>query len=281
MITAIPSPEQAVWYLGPIPIRAYALCILAGIVVALLWTGRRLDARGARADAVWDIAIWVVPLGIVGGRLYHVITTPGPYFGPGGHPIDALKIWHGGLGIWGAVALGALGGWIGCRQTGTSFRDLGSAIAPALPLAQAIGRWGNWFNNELYGRPTDLPWGLEIHRCDAAAGRAVTDADGNPVVLGTFHPTFLYEAIFVLLLAVVLVLVERRRRLAPGQLLGLYVAGYPLGRIIIEKMRTDEAELVLGQRVNVWTSIVVFLIGVGIVWYCGRRARRRPELLTM
>lgn len=270
MITAIPSPEQAVWYLGPFPLRAYALCILAGIVVAVLWTGRRLDARGARPDAVWDIAIWVVPLGIVGGRLYHVLTTPGPYFGPGGHPVDALKIWHGGLGIWGAVALGALGGWIGCRQTGTSFRDLGTAIAPALPVAQAIGRWGNWFNNELYGAPTTAPWGLEVHQWDAARGQAVRDAAGNAVVLGTYHPTFLYESLWCLLVAGMLLLLERRLRPAPGQLFGAYLMLYTLGRGVIETLRIDEAQMVLGLRLNVWTSLAIFALGAALWWWWRR-----------
>ncbi|WP_040160992.1 prolipoprotein diacylglyceryl transferase [Mobilicoccus massiliensis] len=266
MIAAIPSPEQAVWYLGPLPIRAYALCILAGIVVALWWTGRRLDARGASEDAVWDIAIWAIPFGIIGGRLYHVITTPGPYFGPGGHPLDALKIWNGGLGIWGAVALGALGGWIGCRRTGVSFRDLGTAIAPALPVAQAIGRWGNWFNNELYGGPTDAPWGLQIHAWDASRGEAVRDAAGNAIVLGTFQPTFLYESLWCLVIAALLVLLERTRRPAAGQLFAAYIMLYTLGRGVIESLRIDEAQMVLGLRLNVWTSVVVFCLGAFLWW---------------
>ena len=136
---------------------------------------------------------------------------------------------------------------------------------------------GNWFNNELYGGPTTCRGACEIHRWDAAAGRAVVDASGEPVVLGVFHPTFLYESVFLVLLAVVLLVVDRRRTLAPGQILGLYVAGYPVGRIVIETMRTDESELVLGQRLNVWTSIVVFLLGVWIIWFTGRRARREER----
>jgi len=222
---------------------------------------------------VWDIAIWVVPLGIVGGRLYHVLTTPGPYFGPGGHPVDALKIWHGGLGIWGAVALGALGGWIGCRQTGTSFRDLGTAIAPALPVAQAIGRWGNWFNNELYGGPTDLPWALQIHEWDATTGEAVRDAGGQAVVLGSYHPTFLYESLWCLGVAALLVWADRRFRLRPGQVFALYVMGYTLGRVWIEMMRVDEANRVLGLRLNVWTSLLVFAFG--LAWFVLARRRSR------
>jgi prolipoprotein diacylglyceryl transferase len=144
-------------------------------------------------------------------------------------------------------------------------------------VAQALGRWGNWFNNELHGGPTDLPWGLTIHEWDQSAGHAVRDASGNAVVLGTFHPTFLYESLWCLLLALALVLVDRRFALRRGQVFGLYVAGYPIGRIVIEKMRTDDANLILGQRVNVWTSIVVFLLGVLLVWSGRRREVAVPR----
>nr|WP_106296860.1 prolipoprotein diacylglyceryl transferase [Knoellia remsis] len=273
----IPSPTTGAINLGPFPIRGYALCILLGIVVAVWITDRRMRTRGGEPGQVLDVAAYAVVAGIIGGRLYHVITTPDPYWGPDGNPVDALKIWQGGLGIWGAIALGALGAWIGCRRAGVRFLDFADAAAPGVAVAQGIGRWGNWFNNELYGAPTDKPWGLVIHEWDQGAGRAVRDAEGNAVVLGTYQPTFLYESVFVLLLAVALLLIERRFRLARGQLFGLYVAGYPIGRIIIEKMRTDEAELILGQRLNVWTSILVFLLGLAIVWYTGRRARRTPE----
>ncbi len=271
----IPSPAVGVVHLGPLPVRMYALCILLGIVVAVWLTGRRLVPRGGEPGQALDVAAYAVIFGIVGGRLYHVITTPDPYWGAGGRPLDALKIWEGGLGIWGAISLGALGAWIGCRRAGISFLAFADAAAPGVAFAQAIGRWGNWFNNELYGGPTTLPWGLEIHEWDSGTGRAVVDSSGDPVVLGVFHPTFLYESVFLVVLGVALLLVDRHRRLAPGQLLGLYVAGYPVGRIVIETMRTDESELVLGQRLNVWTSIVVFVLGVWIVWHCGRRARRK------
>lgn len=274
---SIPSPTSSILWLGPLPLRAYALCILAGIAAAI-WIGdRRLRDRGGEAGVVLDVAMWAVPFGIVGGRIYHVITTPQPYFGEGGHPIDALKIWEGGLGIWGAVALGAVGAWIGCRQLRVSFLTFADAVVPGILVAQAIGRWGNWFNNEIYGPATDLPWGLEIHRWDGATGRAAVDAAGDPVVLGTFHPTFLYESLFLLALAILLLVVDRRRRLAPGQVLGLYVAGYPVGRIIIEMMRTDAANTILGLRVNIWTSIVVFVLGVVIYVVCGRRDDRGSE----
>ena len=270
---AMPSPTTAVWHLFGVPIRAYALCILLGIVVAIWITDRRLQDRGQEPGRALDVAMYAVVAGIIGGRLYHVITTPQPYFGEGGNPWHALRIWEGGLGIWGAIALGALGAWYGCRRHGIPFLSFADAAAPGVALAQGIGRWGNWFNNELHGRATDVPWALTIHEWDQAAGKAVVDSSGQPVVLGTFHPTFLYEAIFVSLLALALVLWDRRHALAPGQVFGLYVAGYPIGRVIVELMRDDQANTILGQRVNVWTSLLVFLLGVWIIWWCGRRDR--------
>ncbi len=276
MLTVIPSPAVGVWHLGPFAVRAYALCILAGIAVAIWMTSRRLDARGGPPGAALDIAAWGVPFGIVGGRLYHVISSPQAYFGKDGVPMDALKIWQGGLGIWGAIALGAFGAWLGSRRRGVRFLDFADAAAPGVAVAQAIGRWGNWFNNELFGGKTTLPWGLEIHLWDSGAGRAVLDKAGDPVVLGNFHPTFLYEAIWCLLLAIALLWIDRHRDLARGQVLGLYVAGYPIGRIIIEKMRTDPANVILGQRLNVWTSMLVFFLGVAIVWWAARRRETDP-----
>ena len=269
--SSIPSPTSGVWHLGPLPIRAYALCILAGIVVAVWSTGRRLADRGGTAEQALDISAWAVPFGIVGGRIYHVITTPQPYFGDGGEPLRALYIWEGGLGIWGAISLGALGAWLGCRRSGVRFLDFADSAVPGVAVAQALGRWGNWFNNELYGRETDLPWGLTIHEWDQSAGRAVRDGSGDPVVLGTYHPTFLYESLWCLALALVLVLVDRRFVLRRGQVLGLYVAGYPLGRVVFELMRTDEANEILGLRVNVWTSVLVFLLGLAIFWWSRHR----------
>jgi prolipoprotein diacylglyceryl transferase len=277
--TAIPSPTQAVWYLGPVPLRAYALCILAGIVVAVWLTQRRLVARGGAPGVAIDISAWAVPFGIVGGRLYHVITDNDKYFGEGRNPLDALKIYEGGLGIWGAVALGALGAWIGCRKSGVDFRDFIDAAAPGLAIAQAMGRFGNWFNNELHGAATDVPWKLKVYQWDQTAGHAVLDSQGNPVVLGYFHPTFLYEALWVLGLAAFLLWLDRHRELARGQVFAAYVMGYPIGRIIVENLRTDPATHVLGQRINTWTSILVFLLGVWLWFFFSRRAdsRVRPS----
>ncbi|SES40087.1 Prolipoprotein diacylglyceryl transferase [Pedococcus cremeus] len=273
LTTAIPSPVVAAWHLGPLTLRAYALCILAGIVVAVWITGRRLVDRGGTAEQALDVAAWAVPFGIVGGRLYHVITTPQPYFGEGGQPVRALFIWQGGLGIWGAVALGALGAWIGCRRNGVRFLDFADSAAPGVAVAQALGRWGNWFNNELYGRHTDVPWALTIHEWDQSKGQAVRDAAGNPIVLGTFHPTFLYESLWCLVLALLLVLADRRFSLRRGQVFALYIAGYPVGRIVFELMRSDTANKIFNVRVNVWTSILVFLLGVGLFALFAKRAR--------
>lgn len=273
----IPSPTQGVWHLGPLPIRAYALCILLGIVVAVWLTDRRLRARGGRQGLAYDVAVWAVPFGIVGGRLYHVITTPEPYWGSGGHPLRALYIWEGGLGIWGAIALGALGAWIGCRRHGVPWPAFADAAAPGILLAQGIGRWGNWFNNELYGRATDLPWGLRIYEWDTSAGHAVV-RDGAPVVLGTFHPTFLYESLWAFAGAAVLIWADRRFTLGHGRVFALYVIVYTLGRSWIEALRVDEAEHILGLRLNLWTSAIVFTAGVIGFVVSARRHPGREDL---
>jgi prolipoprotein diacylglyceryl transferase len=273
VLAVLPSPTQGVWYLGPLPLRAYALCILAGIVVAA-WLGeRRWVQRGGRQGVVLDVAAWAVPFGILGGRLYHVITSYQPYFGPGGHPLDALMIWNGGLGIWGAVALGAVGAWIGARRAGVLLPPMGDTLAPGIVLAQAIGRWGNWFNNELYGGPTDKPWGLRIYEWDQPAGHAVTGAGGRPVVLGVFQPTFLYESLWDLGVAVVLIWADRRFRIGHGRVFALYVLLYTVGRGWIEALRVDPANHILGLRLNLWTSL---LVGLGALAYLVISARLRP-----
>jgi prolipoprotein diacylglyceryl transferase len=270
---SLPSPTQGVWQLGPVPIRAYALCILVGIVVAIWLGDRRWRARGGRPGTVGDIAAWAVPFGIVGGRLYHVATSWQPYFGPGGRPVEALYIWQGGLGIWGAVALGAVGAWIGCRRAGVLLPPMADALAPGIVLAQAIGRWGNWFNNELYGSPTTLPWGLRIHEWDNATGQAVRGADGQAVVLGTFHPAFLYEALWNVGIAAVLIWLDRRYKIGHGRIFALYVLLYTIGRFWIEALRVDPANQVLGLRLNMWTSVIV---GLGALVYFVLSARLRP-----
>ena len=260
-IAAIPSPSTAVWHVGPLPIRAYALCIVLGIIVACAVTEVRLRRRGAPPYAVLDVSVWAVPFGIVGARIYHVLSSPQDYFGAGGEPIRALYIWEGGLGIWGAVAGGAVGAWLGCRQVGIPLVVFADALAPGLPLAQAVGRFGNWFNNELHGGPTTLPWGLEVHRMDPNnPGRALLNEDRSPELLpGLYHPAFAYEALWCVGVAVVVWLVDRRLKLGRGRAFALYVIGYTVGRFWIELIRTDPANEIAGVRLNVWTAVVVFI----------------------
>ncbi|GAB92043.1 prolipoprotein diacylglyceryl transferase [Gordonia rhizosphera NBRC 16068] len=262
VLAYIPSPPQGVWYLGPFPIRAYALCIIAGIIVAVWWGDRRWQARGGRPGEVLDVAIWAVPFGLLGGRLYHLATDWTTYFGDGPKtPVDALKIWDGGLGIWGAVAFGALGAWIGARRHGIKLPPFGDAIAPAILLAQAIGRLGNYFNQELYGRETTVPWGLKIYERVDSSGYAdpgLITGTSNGTVVAIVHPTFLYEMLWNIAVVVALVVVDRRFRIGHGRLFALYVAGYCVGRFAIELMRSDHASHILGVRVNVFTAVIVF-----------------------
>ncbi|MEV0680511.1 prolipoprotein diacylglyceryl transferase [Actinosynnema sp. NPDC050436] len=261
-LTTIPSPDRGVWQLGPIPLRAYALCIIAGIIVAIYWGERRWVARGGVKGEVTDIAVFAVPFGLVGGRLYHVATDWHKYFGEGKNPWEALAIWNGGLGIWGAIALGGVGAWIACRRRGIPLPAMADALAPGIVAAQAIGRLGNYFNQELYGGPTDLPWGLEIYeRIDPATGfkdeLTGVAIDHTPILV--VHPTFLYELLWNLGVALLIVWADRKFRLGHGRVFALYVAGYTAGRFWIEIMRTDPATMVFGLRVNVITSVVVFL----------------------
>ncbi|MDQ2706534.1 MAG: prolipoprotein diacylglyceryl transferase [Actinomycetota bacterium] len=282
--TTIPSPDRGVWYLGPIPIRAYALCIIAGIVVAVTWGERRLLARGGRPGTVLDVAVYAVPFGLVGGRLYHVATDWRTYFGPGGNAIDALKIWNGGLGIWGAIALGAVGAWIGCRRLGLPLPLFADAVAPGVVVAQAIGRLGNYFNQELYGGPTTLPWGLEIYS-RVVPGTSTPDPLGGVAIdhtpIAVVHPTFLYELLWNLLVALLVVWADRRFRLGHGRAFAVYVAGYTFGRFWIELMRADPATRVFGDiRINVVVSAVVF-VGALVYLVAVRGSREDPAELGL
>ncbi|HEX6076233.1 MAG TPA: prolipoprotein diacylglyceryl transferase [Micromonosporaceae bacterium] len=252
-LASIPSPSTGVWYLGPIPIRGYALAIVAGIFVAVWIAERRLRRRGAPPGTVVDIAVWAVPFGIIGARIYHVATDAQLYFGPDRDPIEAVKIWHGGLGIPGALLAGALGAWIACRRRGIPLSMVADAVAPALPVAQAIGRLGNWFNQELYGRPTSLPWGLEIDLAHRESGYENFD---------TFHPTFLYEALWNLGGAALILWLDKRFRLGRGRAFALYVIWYGTGRFWVESLRIDEAHSILGMRLNMWTALIAVLGGL-------------------
>ena len=268
-LLSIPSPSQGVWYLGPVPIRGYALAIILGIVAAI-WIGeRRWVARGGRAGEVSDLAVWAVPFGLVGGRIYHVLTDHDLYFGEGKHPIEALYVWRGGLGIWGAIALGALGVYIGARRKGIRLLPVLDAMIPGVLVAQAIGRWGNWFNQELFGKPTDLPWGLEIAPENRPVGYFQYD---------TFHPTFLYECLWDLGAFGLVIWADRKFRLGHGRVVALYVMAYTAGRGWIEMLRIDDVELkdVGGLRFNVWTSIVLF-IAAAIYFVVSSRLRPGRE----
>ena len=261
----IPSPSEGVWHLAGFPIRGYALCIIAGIVAAIWIAERRWKARGGTYGEIQDIAIWAVPFGLVGGRVYSLATDHDRYFGSGKAWWEPLAVWHGGLGIWGAVLLGGLGAWIGTHRKGIHFAALADTVAPALLIAQAIGRWGNWFNQELYGRPTKLPWGLEIDSMHRVPGYET---------YATYHPTFLYECLWNIAAFGLLLVLERRLRLGYGRTMAAYVMVYTVGRFWIEYLRIDTVEYhFLGLRLNDWTSIVCFL---GAAAYLVWSSRRHP-----
>ena len=252
------------WYLGPIPLRAYGIVIAVGMIVGVWWTARRYRARGGDPDVLYDVAMWAIPIGIIGARLYHVVTSPEAYFGPGGDPWLIPQIWRGGLGIWGGVGAGALGAFLAVKRAGVRFGPIADSLAPALLVAQAIGRWGNWFNQELFGGPTTLPWGLQIDAAHLPAGYA-------PGTL--FHPAFLYECLWNLAAAALIVWLDRRRRFAAGQVFGLYLMAYTLGRAWIEMLRIDDAHTLGGLRLNVWTSLLVFAVGAALFVIAGRLGR--------
>ncbi|MEP6815500.1 MAG: prolipoprotein diacylglyceryl transferase [Marmoricola sp.] len=270
----IPSPGQGVWHLGPVPIRAYALCIIGGVIAAVWFGERRWAARGGTKGEVGDIAIWGVPFGLVGARLYHVVTDHDLYFGhgKGWHGfLQAFEIWHGGLGIWGAIAAGVLGGAIAAKRRGIKMLPLLDALAPTLLLAQAIGRWGNYFNQELFGRPTKLPWGLEIDKAHRPTGYDQ---------YATFHPTFLYESLWNLGGLGLVLWADRRFNLGRGRVFALYVMVYTAGRAWIEGLRIDNIELnnVFGLRWGVWMSIGLFVLALGyFVWATKNRPGREES----
>jgi len=249
---------------GPLTIHAYALCILAGIILATMITSRRLSNRGAEPGVVLDIILWAVPLGIVGARVYHVLTHPGDYFYDGADLWDTVKIWEGGNAIFGSLIGGAIGAYIGCRQTGVRFWSFADAVAPAMLIAQATGRLGNWFNHELFGVPTTLPWGLEIESSNAAYPVGLP-----PETL--FHPTFLYEMIWNVVGVIVILMLERRINLRWGKAIAVYLIWYGVGRSFFESIRIDPSEIYLGIRTNVWAAFGAILLGI-IIFLVQRRA---------
>ena len=268
---SIPSPPSAwqVFYIGPLAIHTYAICILIGIIVAVILTAHRLKRRGGDSGLVIDIGLWAVVLGIIGARAYHVLTHPDDYFGAGKELWKVVAIWEGGNAIFGSLIGGAVGVFIGCRLTGLRFWSFADALAPGLLVAQAVGRIGNWFNHELFGMPTDLPWGLEIES-DNPAYPAGLPAD----VL--FHPTFLYELLWNLAGAAVIVfLLERRFHMRWGRAFAVYLIWYGVGRAFFESIRVDPSEMFLGVRVNVWAAWVAVLIGIVVLIV---QRRRHPGL---
>ena len=264
----LPSPSTGGVELGPFPLRAYALCIILGVVAAVVIGERRWVARGGTRGVVTDVATIAVPFGIVGARVYHVVTSPERYLE---EPVRALYVWQGGLGIPGGIAGGFAAAYVLCRRRGLSRSAFADSVAPGVVVAQAIGRLGNWFNQELFGRPTTLPWGLEI------------DPTNRDAVVGAvaYHPTFLYELLWNLGVAALLVYVDRRWRLGGGRVFALYVAAYATGRLWIESLRIDEANQLLGVRLNI-VVMGVLLVGALIFLVVRRRVGREtvvePEI---
>lgn len=265
---SIPTPSISVVEIGPFTIHYYALCIISGVAIAI-WLGNKrfLAAFPDASGVVGDVAIAAVPAGVLGGRLYHVITTPEKFFGENGHPEDILKIWEGGLGIWGAISLGGVGAFLAYSLMARSrnlpqFRYFADAVAPGIIFAQAIGRWGNWFNGELFGKPTTLPWALEIPQWLRPSEYRLYE---------TFHPTFLYESLWCA--AVGFLLIRYGKRLAPGATFPLYVAMYCLGRLLFELIRIDEAHDLFGIRINVFVSLATGLASLAIFRSFSRSTR--------
>ena len=268
ILISIPSPDVSYIELGPLRIHFYAMFILAGIILALILTESRLRSRGAESGIALDISLWAIPLGILGGRFFHVVTHPNDYFFAGADLLAVFRIWEGGLAIYGALIFGALGAAIGARAAGIKFTSYLDAVAPGVLLAQAVGRWGNYFNNELFGTPTDLPWGLEISSNNPAYPAGLPEG-----VL--FHPTFLYESIWSLAGVALLLAADRKFNLRWGKMMGMYLAYYSIGRVWIEAIRIDPSEILLGLRVNIWSAIAGVALGLAIILI---QSKRHPGL---
>jgi prolipoprotein diacylglyceryl transferase len=255
LLLVIPSPSSGTLEIGPLKLNAYGLMIALGVVAAVWLAGRRLEQRGiGKRDDISEMALWAVPAGVIGARLYHVVTDWSRF---SDNPGDIVKIWEGGLGIWGGIALGVIVGLWVMKRKGLPIALTLTCVTPALPLAQSIGRWGNWWNQELFGKPTDLPWALEVSSDTAVKAGELPGT--------TFHPTFLYESIGCLLIAVVLVLIDRRVKLRPGLLFFVYTAMYTFMRFFIEGLRVDPTTEAGGLRLNQWTSIGVFSVSILIL----------------
>jgi prolipoprotein diacylglyceryl transferase len=271
LLSAIPSPSSGTLEIGPVNLNAYGLMIALGVVAAVRIAGKRAERiNAASMDDMSSIALWAVPAGVLGGRAYHVLTDYEKFQGNWG---DVIKVWQGGLGIWGGITVGVLVGFWRAKKMNLDAWVLVSCSVPGIAVAQAIGRWGNWWNQELFGRPTDLAWALEVS--DATALKAGF-AEGT-----TFHPTFLYESLGCLVLAVALIAVEKKLKPGRGRLLAWYVAGYTALRFFIEGLRIDEAKELAGFRFNQWVSIIAFAIAVAFLVLDARRSPKAPEASTV
>jgi prolipoprotein diacylglyceryl transferase len=271
LIATIPSPSSGSIHLGPLRLNAYGLMIAIGVIVAVRIAGRRAQRTGVgNTEDISAIAMWAVPAGVLGGRAYHVFTD---YQRFQGHWFDVIKVWQGGLGIWGGVTAGVAVGWWCAKRRGLDAWWIISCAAPAIAIAQAIGRWGNWFNQELFGRPTTLPWALKV---SSSVAEKAGYAAGT-----TFHPTFLYESIGCVVLAWVLIRIERRLRPARGQLFAWYVAGYTVLRFGVEGLRIDSAHHVGGLRLNQWVAVGVFAVAVLFLAVDRLRSRKASAASTV
>jgi prolipoprotein diacylglyceryl transferase len=271
LIATIPSPSSGSIHLGPLRLNAYGLMIAIGVIVAVRIAGRRAERIGiGNTEDISAIAMWAVPAGVLGGRAYHVLTD---YQRFEGHWFDVIKVWQGGLGIWGGVTAGVAVGWWCAKRRGLDAWWIISCAAPAIAIAQAIGRWGNWFNQELFGRPTTLPWALKV---SSSVAEKAGYAAGT-----TFHPTFLYESIGCVVLAWVLIRIERRLRPSRGQLFAWYVAGYTVLRFGVEGLRIDSAHHVGGLRLNQWVAVGVFAVAVLFLAVDRLRSRKASAASTV
>jgi prolipoprotein diacylglyceryl transferase len=257
-IAYIPSPSRGVWRLGPVPIRAYALCLVAGVIVAVWLAGRRYRAAGGQRGVMADVAAWAVPLGLIGARLYSVLTDYQLYFGKRDDWVTMFRIWDGGIGMPGGLALGFLGGWIACRRARVPLAPVAGAAAPAIAVGQAIGSWSSWFNQQLYGRPSTLPWALEIGPSHRLTGYES---------FATFQPAFLYQSLWDLLTAAVVIWAARRFTLAGNRVFALYLAVCAAGLFAVQTVRIDYSHHLLGLRINEWVALLAF---AGATWYLYR-----------
>jgi prolipoprotein diacylglyceryl transferase len=268
-VAFLPSPGPGTWHLGLLPVRGYALCIVLGILVAVRVARRRSLRLGGRQGVMLDVATWAVPAGVIGARLYSVVTDYELYFRPGRDWIDIFRVWDGGLGMPGAVVAGALGAWVGCRRAGVKFGPVAGAAAPATAFGQAIGRWGNWFNQELYGRPSSLPWAVEID----PAHRVIPYEN-----YATFQPAFLYESLWDLALGLGLIWAARHFRLTGDRVFAVYGAGYATGSFAVQSLRIDFAHHLLGLRTDQWAMIAIWI--AAITYLIMTSGKRGPEFIT-